>query len=112
MPRLQVEVGVAREAGDGIKPGVERSGTPGFGAEKERARETGDSRFIMRSSQHRIRSSPLIKALLSLSSVARSRGLRHIFLPVLGFRVAPPQALCHHPLRGFFLPGSREGSIS
>jgi len=41
------------------------------------------------------------KALTSDSSIARFRGLGSFSLPFLGFRFAPPQVLCFHPLRGF-----------
>jgi hypothetical protein len=42
------------------------------------------------------------KASTSDSSIARFRGLGSFSLPFLGFRFAPPQALCFHPLRGFW----------
>jgi hypothetical protein len=42
--------------------------------------------------------SPLVLEPLS----AASRTLRNFGLTILGFRCAPPQALCHRPLRGLF----------
>jgi hypothetical protein len=41
---------------------------------------------------------------MDLGSGAVARFARSIFqyLFILGFRFAPPQALCFHPLRGFF----------
>ena len=38
-----------------------------------------------------------------VSSVARSAGLNIFTDAYLGFRFAPPQALCFHPLRGLLL---------
>ncbi len=36
---------LAGEAGDRVKPGVERSGTPGIATQESRAREAGDREF-------------------------------------------------------------------
>jgi hypothetical protein len=80
---------LTREAGVSIKPGVERSGTPG----------TVDA-FIQspRSGRQRKEQIDVVKI---ATSIARSAG-SGIFLGgfFLGFRCAPPQALCCRPLRG------------
>jgi hypothetical protein len=38
-----MSLSLARDAGEGIKPGVERSGTPGSNAHRMRARGAGES---------------------------------------------------------------------
>src|SRR5260370_18053982 len=71
--------------GDSIKPGVERSETPGLTTRKKtRARKR----------------KPAIYSDESLSP--RFAGAFLSTLKILGFRSAPPQALCFHPLRGFW----------
>jgi hypothetical protein len=66
-------------AGDSIKPGVKRSGTP------------GDCPKIMLARERAI----------EFTVTARCRPLRGLCfagLQFLGFRYAPPQALCYRPL--------------
>ncbi len=73
--------------GDSIKPGVERSGTPGSWEYKTRAREVGDSYILSK---------------LRPLHYRTLRALSFFMFFNLGFRCAPPQALCFHPLRGFW----------
>lgn len=73
---------LARGAGGSIKPGVERSGTPGSGGRCGKARETGDSRLIR----------PRV-----LSPAPRARQIHLPSFP--GFRFAPPWALRFRLLR-------------
>jgi len=73
--------------GDSIKPGVERSATPGIVGYERRAHEVGDS--------HSSRIN------CTVSAVARFARLVVLDFRILGFRFAPAQALCLHPLRGF-----------
>ena len=72
--------------GDGIKPGVERSGTPGsLYAKAEPAKWA--------TAVHQNESQRLGYRML--------RALCLSLLVNLGVRFAPPQASCFHPLRGF-----------
>ena len=73
--------------GGSIMPGVERSGAPGSFEYNERAREVGGSR-----------SSGGRPGICAIARFARSVPLT---CAILGFRFAPPQALCLHPLCGF-----------
>ncbi len=70
----------AREAADGVKPGAQRSGTPGTVVEIIQSPRSG-----------RQQSQPLSPA---------PRALEVSWVAHLGFRCAPPQALCYRPLRG------------
>jgi hypothetical protein len=68
-------------AGDSVKPGVERSETPGSQSEKTRAREAGDSLHN------------------TANAIAHSVGWYCPWTINLGFRYAPPQALRYRLLR-------------
>jgi len=72
---------------DSIKPGVERSGTQDRLGENKSPR-SGRQRFTKCNRQ------------LFRYRTLRALGL-YIFV-ILGFRFAPPQALCWHPLRGLW----------
>jgi hypothetical protein len=77
----------AREAGESIKPRVERSGTPGMIAEqKSRVHEVGDSAFRMSA---------------QFCAVARFARCHFFSLLSWGSALLHPQALWFHPLRGF-----------
>lgn len=81
----QEETRQVRGAADSIKPGVKRSGTPGTIDEiiqKPAKRPTAD---LMP---------------LGAQAIGRSAGSVICLLVILGFRCAPPQALCLRPLRG------------
>ena len=78
---------LARVAGGSIKPGVERSETPGSLVQQGRDHDVGDSH--------------LSKVNCGVSAIARFARSVFLFVVNLGFRCAPPQALCFHPLRGF-----------
>ena len=77
------------EADCSIKPEVKRSGTPKVKVVNnnyacEAADRARDHENIIRND----------------SAVARSAGFRYFLVRFLGFRCAPPQALCRRPLRG------------
>jgi hypothetical protein len=61
---------------------------------KERAREAGDSPFIEQ---------------IAGFGLSQLRALRSFRFVNLGFRFAPPQALCFHPLRA---QGTKVGTCS
>src|SRR5438552_17132350 len=73
--------------GDSIKPGVERSGTPGIVGEQRE--EPAKWATAVSSSKLQVLGYRTLRALVFFRLVN------------LGFRFAPPQALCFHPLRGF-----------
>ncbi len=77
---------LARGAGDSIKPGVERSETPG---NRNPKRPQPAERAIVLRLQER-----------NDSAVGRSAGWHYSLAVNPGFRCAPPQALCYRPLRG------------
>jgi hypothetical protein len=77
----------ARGEGERVKPGVERSGTPGQAHRKELEPAKWAAEF-----------GGCEKA---ATGVARFTGSKLIHVCNLGFRFAPPQALRCHPLRGF-----------
>jgi hypothetical protein len=82
----------ARGAGASVKPGVERSETPGSINRKTcRAREAAD--------RGRIKKTSFVDDL----PVGRSAGFGYFQLRFLGLRFAPPQALRYRPLRGLGL---------
>src|SRR5207253_7764861 len=72
--------------GDSIKPGVERSGTPGSSEPR------GNSPRSRREPSQRVS-----RGFWAIARFARSVSFRSVNL---GFRCAPPQALCFYPLRG------------
>jgi len=79
----------AREAGDSIKPGVERQRNPRTRrSKKAKAREVGDSGNKLR-----------IVDLQALSPASRAWEYCIVGGP-WGSADAPPQALCYRPLRG------------
>jgi hypothetical protein len=71
-----------REAGASIKPGVERSGTPGTAVEKIRSPRSGRQR-----KHYELR-------LVIATAIGRFAGYGYLSFLILGFRFAPPQALC------------------
>ncbi len=95
-----LEVYLARGAGDSIKPGVKRSGTPG---PNEHGSKPAERATVLVDWPCYIRESIGISnvPIKALSPTPRA-GI--FFRTVnLGFRYAPPQALCCHPLRGLEL---------
>src|SRR6185503_8943841 len=78
---------LARVAGGSIKPGVERSGTPGSLGHQEEPAKWATAVY-----QDRI-------AALALSHASRARFSDPS--STWGFASLQPQALCFHPLRGF-----------
>src|SRR5713226_7551412 len=74
--------------GDSIKPGVEPSETPGR---------------VKVWSRKPTKWATAISSRANSSVCAVGRFARSVFfrLVILGFRFAPPQALCFYPLRGF-----------
>ena len=72
--------------GDSIKPGVERSETPGSFDEKEEPAKRGDN--------------PSSRGVTVRQSYRTLRALCSLRFFSLGFRFAPPQTSCFSPLRG------------
>jgi hypothetical protein len=89
-------------AGDSIKPGVERSGTPGRIQEQRLARDSGRQSVRFRIGQ-------IIKQNLERkrSGCRPRRGLTAFADSNLGFRYAPPQALCCRLLRRLVVISAR-----
>ena len=86
-----------RGAHESIKPGVERSGTPGNSRSMDlepAERAIGDLDKI-------VNSQLTIGPAISYRPLARA--LDFLFVPHLGFRFAPPQALCCRALRALSL---------
>jgi hypothetical protein len=74
--KMRHQIISTRGAGVGIKPGVERSGTPGRIGVMIRAHEVGDRSLVE----------------CWPATVARSTGSEVMYVSTLGFRCAPPQA--------------------
>jgi hypothetical protein len=87
---------LARGAGESIKPGVKRSETPGSTHINFEPVKRATDRTVYERSNPSYPRAPARGKSLPPTSRARFRDS----LIFLGFRYAPPQALCSHPLRG------------